>query len=67
MGPKEFGRFQSVPRSGQESIAQGLPWVVPPPEFALKGPPGTARIGSEPLHRIASAFLAPSGRNAYFG
>jgi hypothetical protein len=23
----EFGRFQSVARSGQMSLAQGLPWV----------------------------------------
>jgi hypothetical protein len=23
----EFGRFQSVARSGQNSLAQGLPWV----------------------------------------
>ncbi len=36
-----------------------------PPELALKGPPGTARIGSEPSNRTASAFLAPSGRNVY--
>ncbi len=28
-GPKEFGRFPSVARSGQESVAQGLPWVIP--------------------------------------
>jgi hypothetical protein len=52
---------------GHESIAQGLPWVIPPTELALKGPPGTAGIGSQPLNRIARAFLAPSGRNVYFG
>jgi hypothetical protein len=65
--PKEFGGFQSVARSGQENIAQGLPWVIPSPELALKGRQGTARIGSKPLNRIASAFLAPSGQNLYFG
>jgi len=36
-GPKEFGRFQSMARSGQESIAQRLPrsvfnTVLVPPE-----------------------------------
>jgi hypothetical protein len=51
--------FESVARSGQKSIAQGLPRVypglVPPPELALKGPPGTAKTVSGPLHRIADA------------
>jgi hypothetical protein len=28
-GPKEFGLFPFVARSGQESIAQGVPWVIP--------------------------------------
>jgi hypothetical protein len=51
---------------GQESLAQGLPWVLPPAELARKGPPGTARIGSDLLNRIACAFLAPSRRNTYF-
>jgi lipid-A-disaccharide synthase len=55
-----------VARSGQESLAQGLPWVIPPPVLALKGPPGVARVGSEPLHRIECAFLAPSGRSAVY-
>jgi hypothetical protein len=57
---------QSVARSGQESIAQGLPWVIPSVEFALKGSPDTARIGSKPLNRLACEFLAPSGRNVNF-
>ena len=26
---------------GQESLAQGSPWVISPPELALKGPLGT--------------------------
>ena len=39
----------------------------PPPELALKGPCDTAIIDSDPLNRIACAFLAPSGRNVYFG
>jgi hypothetical protein len=26
-----FGVFQSVARSGQESLAQGLPWEIPNP------------------------------------
>jgi hypothetical protein len=47
--------FESVARSGQKSIAQGLPWVDSPPKLALKGPPGTAK-----------RFLAPSGRDVYF-
>jgi hypothetical protein len=46
-----IGRSHSVARSGQKSIAQGLPWVIPSPELALKGPPGTARIGSGHLTR----------------
>jgi hypothetical protein len=41
---------QSVARSGLQSIAQGLPRVVLPPELALKGPGDTAIIGSEPHH-----------------
>ncbi len=41
-----FGRFRSVARSGQKSIAQGEPWVNFPAGLALKGPPDTARIGS---------------------
>src|SRR5271154_6641178 len=52
-----------VARSGQESMAQGLPWEMPPPKLALKGPLGSARIGSESLNWIACAVLAPSGRN----
>ncbi len=40
---------------GTGILAQGLPWVNFPPELALKGPPGTARIGSGPLNRRAQS------------
>jgi hypothetical protein len=30
--------FPSVARSGQKSLAQGLPWKFPPHALALKGP-----------------------------
>jgi len=36
-GPKEFGCFQSVARSGQENIAQGLPWVIAPTRICPEG------------------------------
>jgi hypothetical protein len=36
-GPKKLGRFHSVARSGQESIAQGLPWVIPPNRTSPEG------------------------------
>jgi hypothetical protein len=39
----------------------------PQTELALKEPPGTTRIAAEPLNRIACSFLAPSGKNPYFG
>jgi hypothetical protein len=66
--PLEFGHLQSLARSGLKRIAQGLPWESPPPELALEGSQVTARIGSEPLNRIACAFPAPSasGHNVYF-
>ena len=38
--------YEPAPK-GQGSLAQGLPWVIAPTRIALKGPPGTARIGSE--------------------
>jgi hypothetical protein len=49
---------ESVARSGQESLAQGLPWEIPPRALALKGP-RSARIGSELLNRIVCAFSSP--------
>ncbi len=59
-----FGRFQSVARSGQKSIAQGLSWVNFPPEVALKGPPVTARLTQgKPWAKPSCPFGAgPSGR-----
>jgi hypothetical protein len=45
-GPREFGCFQSVARSGQESIAQGLPWVIPPTRIS---PEGATRYGENRL------------------
>jgi hypothetical protein len=52
-------------RRCQDSLAQGLPWEIPPPELALKGPAETARIDFEPLHRIAAAlFLNLANRPA---
>ena len=40
-------------------IAQGLPWEIPTPELALKGLPGTARIGSAFLNRLVCSILSP--------
>ena len=61
-GPKEFGRFYSVARSGQESIAQGLPWVKTPTRIS---PEGATRYGGNRLRtfelnrvRISSPFRA---------
>jgi hypothetical protein len=61
-GQKEFGRFQSVARSGQESIAQGLPWVIAPTHIS---PEGAIRYGGNRLRtfepdrvRISSPFRA---------
>jgi hypothetical protein len=54
-GPKEFGRFHSVARSGQESIAQGLPWVIPSTRISPEGATtcGENRLGTfEPDRRI---------------
>jgi hypothetical protein len=56
------GRFQSVARSGQESLAQGLPWEILPTRLALKlkGLPGARE--SAPMNlwpdcaRISSPF-----------
>jgi len=36
-GSSEFGCFQSVARSAQKSIAQGLPWVIPPNRISPEG------------------------------
>ena len=60
-GPKKFGRFQSVAQSGQESIAQGLPWVIAPSRI---GPEGATSYGENPLRTFE---LAPTGRNVFMG
>jgi hypothetical protein len=59
--PKEFGRFHSVARSGQESIAQGLPWAIAPARIC---PEGATRYGENPLQTFE---LALTGRNVYMG
>ena len=59
--PEGVWAFHSVARSGQESIAQGLPWVIAPArQLALKGSPGTARFRSFAPNRRAQ-LLAPFG------
>jgi hypothetical protein len=61
-GPKEFGCFRSGARSGQESLAQGSPWVIP---LVRIGPEWATRYGENPLRtfepdcvRISSPFRA---------
>ena len=46
-GPKEFGRFHSVARSGQESIAEGL-YVF---SVVLCGPKGQESVAQGLPHR----------------
>jgi hypothetical protein len=70
IGPKalHFGGFQSVARSGQESLAQGLPWVPSPPEWALKGPLGLGWRASAPKQEARALHVsAPSGLSTFFG
>jgi hypothetical protein len=57
-----FGDFQSVARSGQKSIAQGLPWVSSPRGMS---PEGAGRYGENRLRafqpdrlHISSPFRA---------
>jgi hypothetical protein len=61
-GPREIERFQAMARSGQESIAQGLPWVIPPTRI---GPEGATRSGENRVQtfepdcvRVSSPFRA---------
>jgi hypothetical protein len=61
------GCFRSVARSGQESIAQGLPWVMPSTELALKGRSGTARIGSETFEPDRVRISGPFRASAFIG
>ncbi len=63
----EFGRFQSVARSGQKSLAQGLPWVSRKYMFRPEGARNAHAIrfkGPEPIiaaSRGPFSFRANSG------
>jgi hypothetical protein len=48
--------FQSVARSGQKSIAQGLPWVDPPTGISPEGATRYGETVSGLLNRITDAF-----------
>jgi hypothetical protein len=58
----EFGRFQSVARSGQNSLAQGLPGLVKNKRFALKLKEleTRTRSGSKVPSRLSPYLMAPS-------
>jgi hypothetical protein len=59
-GPKELGHFHSVARSGQESIAQGLPWETRP-----EGATGISGRGSwTPRQRAPLQGLSPASNGA---
>jgi hypothetical protein len=62
--PKEFGRFHSVARSGQESIAQGLPWAIAPARIC---PEGATRYGENPLQTFELALKGETFIWAYPG
>jgi hypothetical protein len=64
--PLPFGHFQSVARSGQNSLAQGLPWVVLPTRIALKGPQDTAINGSETFEPDRVRVSGPFRAKRYF-
>jgi hypothetical protein len=66
-GAEEFGLSDLWPEVAKKAQPKVYPGYSPPPESALKGPPGREKIDSEPLSRIACAFLTPSGRNVYIG
>jgi hypothetical protein len=53
--------FRRVARSGQESLAQGLPWVSRYKRFALKGQELRAQSGSNVQRRFSPYLVAPSG------
>jgi hypothetical protein len=57
----EFGHFQSVARSGQESLAQGLPWVSQNKRFALKGLEICTQSASEVRSRSPVPDVADAG------
>jgi hypothetical protein len=46
---------------GQESLAQGLPWVSRNKRFALKGPQMRTQSGSKLRGRFSPYLAAPSG------
>jgi hypothetical protein len=46
---------------GQESLAQGLPWVSRDKSLALKGPEMRKRTGSKARSRFSPYLVAPSG------
>src|SRR6202046_2860547 len=59
-------RRPSVARSGQNSLAQGLPWVISPTRTS---PEGATRYGRESAPNLligSRALLAHSGQNVYF-
>ncbi len=47
---------------GQESLAQGLPWVSRNKRFALKGLEMRSRFGAKVRSRFAPYLVAPSGQ-----
>jgi hypothetical protein len=56
-GPKESGRFQSMARSGQESIAQGLPWGITSTRICPEGATlGNFPSGRSPCRGSGEAF-----------
>jgi hypothetical protein len=69
---------QSMPRSGQNCLAQGLPWENPPHVLALKGatrygknPPGTSETDrlciSCPFSFRAKRLFSVNPGLSYFG
>src|SRR3984957_20687436 len=57
---------QSVARSGQNSLAQGLPWVISPTRISSEGATSYGRESAPNLLIGSRALLAPSGQNVYF-
>jgi hypothetical protein len=54
-------RPEGTAPKGQESIAQGLPWVSRNKRFALKGLGRCRRSGSKVWSRFSRCLVAPSG------
>src|ERR1700722_9791766 len=57
---------QSVARSGQNSLAQGLPWVISPTRISSEGATSYGRESAPNLLIGSRALLAPPGQNVYF-